>query len=47
MNNRKFINREIEKQAKFMSDQLEIEINRDREKHAKAARARKRGGTHR
>ncbi|NQS32338.1 IS1182 family transposase [Streptococcus suis] len=34
-NNRKFINREIEKQAKFMSDQLEIEINRDREKHAK------------
>ena len=34
-NNRKFINREVEKQAKFMSDQLEIEINRDREKHAK------------
>ena len=31
-NNRKFINREVEKQAKFMSEQLEIEINRDREK---------------
>ncbi|MFW7107268.1 transposase, partial [Streptococcus pyogenes] len=34
-NNRKFINREVEKQAKFMSEQLEIEINRDREKHGK------------
>ncbi|VGQ71705.1 truncated transposase [Streptococcus pyogenes] len=33
--NRKFINREVEKQAKFMSEQLEIEINRDREKHGK------------
>ncbi len=34
-NNRKFINREVEKQAKFMSEQLEIKINRDREKHGK------------
>ncbi|KKC16170.1 hypothetical protein WH14_10325, partial [Streptococcus dysgalactiae subsp. equisimilis] len=42
-NTRKFINREVEKQAKFMSEQLEIEINRDREKHGKkAARARQR-----
>lgn len=31
-NNRKFINREVEKQAKFMSGQLELEISRDREK---------------
>ncbi|MCQ8264251.1 IS5/IS1182 family transposase, partial [Streptococcus suis] len=34
-NNRKFINQEVEKQAKFMSEQLEIEINQDRVKHGK------------
>ncbi|MCQ8272902.1 IS5/IS1182 family transposase, partial [Streptococcus suis] len=32
-NNRKFINQEVEMQAKFMSEQLEIEINQDRVKH--------------
>ncbi|BAH82531.1 transposase [Streptococcus dysgalactiae] len=34
-NTRKFIIREMEKQAKFMTEQLEIEINRDREKPVK------------
>ncbi|NQP32759.1 transposase, partial [Streptococcus suis] len=34
-NNRKFINQEVEKQAKFMSEQLEIEMNQDRVKHGK------------
>ncbi|NQN75620.1 hypothetical protein HPA03_12210, partial [Streptococcus suis] len=31
----KFINQEVEKQAKFMSEQLEIEMNQDRVKHGK------------
>lgn len=34
-NNHKYINQEVNQQAKFMADQLELEINRDREKHAK------------
>lgn len=34
-NNHKYINQEVNQQAKFMADQLEFEINRDREKHAK------------
>lgn len=34
-NNHKYINHEVDQQAKFMADQLELEINREREKHAK------------
>ncbi|GAY71619.1 IS1182 family transposase [Streptococcus canis] len=34
-NNHKYINQEVETQAKFMSDQLDREISRDREKHEK------------
>ena len=34
-NNHKYINQEVNQQAKFMADQLELEINRDREKHVK------------
>ena len=34
-NNHKYINQEVDQQTKFMADQLELEINRDREKHAK------------
>lgn len=34
-NNHKYINQEVDQQAKFMAEQLELEINRDREKHAK------------
>ena len=34
-NNHKYINQEVAGQAKFMSDQLEKEIARDREKHGK------------
>ncbi|MCK1239930.1 IS5/IS1182 family transposase, partial [Streptococcus uberis] len=34
-NTHKYINQEVDAQAKFMSDQLELEIARDREKHGK------------
>ncbi|MHA2626310.1 IS1182-like element IS1563 family transposase [Streptococcus agalactiae] len=34
-NNHKYINQEVDAQAKFMSDQLEKEIAKDREKHGK------------
>ncbi|EHI69767.1 transposase, IS4 family [Streptococcus ictaluri 707-05] len=34
-NHHKYINQEVEAQAKFMSDQLEKEIAKDREKHGK------------
>ena len=34
-NNHKYRKQEIKQQAKFMSDQLEIEIERDRRKHEK------------
>lgn len=34
-NTHKYINQKVDAQAKFMSDQLELEIARDREKHGK------------
>ncbi|KHD42417.1 hypothetical protein NC01_10275 [Streptococcus uberis] len=35
-NSHKYINQAVTTQAKFMNEQLEIEINRDREKHEKS-----------
>lgn len=35
VNNHKYINQEVNQKAKFMANQLELEINRDRQKHAK------------
>ena len=37
-NNHKYKNVVIDQKAKFMSEQLDIEINLDRKKHAKKAR---------
>ncbi|MBF0776112.1 DDE transposase [Streptococcus azizii] len=34
-NNHKYTRQEVQVQAKFMAEQLEIEVNRDREKHGK------------
>ncbi len=46
-NTHKYINQKVASQANFMSDQLELEIARDREKHGKkVARARQRKRAH-